>query len=87
MAAGPLRSGMMDFVKAYGVDGDSNKLAFTVKNAAKDVGYYAQMASEVGVNSIMSTSTLSALNDARDSGYADHMVSQMVDFYADKFKD
>jgi len=44
MAAGPLRSGMMDFVKAYGVDGDPMQLAFAVKNGAKDVGYYVQMA-------------------------------------------
>ena len=40
MAAGPLHSGMMDFVKAYGVDGNPEMLAFTVRNAAKDVGYY-----------------------------------------------
>ena len=35
MAAGPLRSGMMVFVKAYGVDGDSNKLAFYSKERSK----------------------------------------------------
>jgi len=28
MAAGPLHSGMMDFIKAYGVDGDSSQLVF-----------------------------------------------------------
>lgn len=85
MAAGPLRSGMMDFVKAYGVDGDSSMLAFAVKNAAKDVGYYAQMAEDAGVDSVMSKGTLAALSDARDSGQADDMVSQMVDYYATKF--
>jgi 2-hydroxy-3-oxopropionate reductase len=86
MAAGPLKSGMMDFVKAYGVDGDPNQLAFAIKNAAKDVGYYAQMASDAGVDSIMSKCTLSALTEARDGGRAEDMVSQMVDFYADRFK-
>ena len=86
MAAGPLKSGMMDFVKGYGVDGDPNQLAFAIKNAAKDVGYYAQMASDAGVESIMSKCALSALSEARDGGRADDMVSQMVDFYADKFK-
>lgn len=85
MAAGPLRSGMMDFVKAYAVNGDSTMLAFAVKNAAKDVGYYAQMAEDAGVDSVMSKGTLAALNDARDSGQADDMVSQMVDYYAAKF--
>lgn len=86
MAAGPLHSGMMDFVKAYGVDNDPNQLAFAIKNAAKDLGYYARMAEESGVNSVMSTGTLAALSDARDSGQADEMVSQMVDYYAKRFK-
>lgn len=86
MAAGPLKSGMMDFVKGYGVDGDPNQLAFAIKNAAKDVGYYAQMASDAGVESVMSKCALSALSDARDSGRAEDMVSQMVDYYADRFK-
>ena len=86
MAAGPLKSGMMDFVKGYGVDGDPNQLAFAIKNAAKDVGYYAQMASDVGVESVMSRCALGALQDARDNGRADDMVSQMVDYYADRFK-
>ena len=85
MAAGPLRSGMMDFVKGYGVDGDPNHLAFAIKNAAKDVGYYKRMADDAGVASVMSQGTLSALEDARDSGQADDMVSQMVDYYARKF--
>jgi 2-hydroxy-3-oxopropionate reductase len=85
MAAGPLHSGMMDFVKGYGVDGDPNQLAFAIKNAAKDVGYYAQMADDAGVDSIMSKCALAALNEARDNGRADDMVSQMVDFYAAKF--
>lgn len=85
MAAGPLRSGMMDFVKAYGVDGDATMLAFAIKNAAKDVGYYAKMAEDAGIDSVMSKGTLAALNDARENGQADDMVSQMVDYYAQKF--
>ncbi|WP_298359746.1 NAD(P)-dependent oxidoreductase [uncultured Litoreibacter sp.] len=85
MSAGPLHSGMMDFVSAYGVEGDPNKLEFAIKNAAKDVGYYAQMADDAGVDSIMSQSTLKALQTARDEGRGDDMVSQMVDFYAKRF--
>ncbi len=86
MSAGPLHSGMMDFVKGYGVDGDPNQLQFAIKNAAKDVGYYAQMAADAGVDSIMSKSALEGLSTARDAGRGDDMVSQMVDFYADHFK-
>ena len=86
MSAGPLHCGMMDFVKGYGVDGDSTQLAFAIKNAAKDVGYYAQMAEQAGVKSVMSVSTLSALSDATANGKGDEMVSQMVDYYAQKLK-
>ena len=86
MAAGPLHSGMMDFVKGYAIEGKPDHLAFAIKNAAKDIGYYAQMASDAGGDSIMSKGTLSALNTARDAGRGEDMVSQMVDFYADHFK-
>jgi 3-hydroxyisobutyrate dehydrogenase-like beta-hydroxyacid dehydrogenase len=84
MAAGPLHSGMMDFVKAYAVDKDPSMLAFAIKNAAKDLGYYDRMASDAGTESIMVKAPLAALQDARDNGQADDMVSQMVDYYARK---
>ena len=86
MSAGPLHSGMMDFVKGYGVDGDPSQLAFAIKNAAKDVGYYSQMAEQAGVESVMSGSTLSALNDANQLCKGEEMVSQMVDYYTGKLK-
>ena len=81
IAAGPLHSGMMDFVKAYAVDNDPSMLAFAIKNAAKDVGYYTQMSKDTGTDSIMAQSTLKALETARDEGMGDEMVSQMYDFY------
>ena len=62
------------------------QLAFAIKNAAKDVGYYARMAEEAGVDSLMSKGPLAALNEARDAGQADDMVSQMVDFYVQRFQ-
>lgn len=85
MAAGPLRSGMMDFVAAYGVDGDPTKLEFAVKNARKDVGYYATMADEAGVPSIMSQGTKHALSLGFAAQYGERMVSEMVDFFANLF--
>ncbi|NKB53096.1 MAG: NAD-binding protein [Rhizobiaceae bacterium] len=86
MSAGPLHSGMMDFVKGYAVDGDPAQLAFAIKNARKDVGYYATMADDAGVISLMSGAAKNALGLAVADGRGDQMVSQMVDFYADLFK-
>ncbi len=87
MSAGPLHSGMMDFVKAYAIDGQAEGLAFAVRNAKKDVGYYHGMAEEAGADSIMSKCTLQALEQADASGFADRMVSEMVDFFAKRFGD
>ncbi len=86
MSAGPLHSGMMDFVKGYAVDGDPDQLAFAIKNGRKDVGYYATMADDNGVVSLMSGATKQALGLAVAEGKGDEMVSQMVDFFAELFK-
>ena len=85
MSAGPLHSGMMDFVKARAVDGDETKLAFSIRNARKDVGYYATMADDLAVPSLMSPGTKQALGLALAEGHGDEMVSQMVDWFADLF--
>jgi len=83
MSAGPLHCGMMDFVKGYAIDGDPAQLAFSVRNARKDVGYYAAMSENAGAESIMSGPAKQALGLATAHGYGDRMVSQMVDFYAE----
>lgn len=85
MSAGPLHSGMMDFVSGYALNGDPAQLAFAIRNASKDVSYYGQMAGDMGVESIMSASTRKALSDAVEDGRGDDMVSQMLDFYSSRF--
>ncbi|MEM8729601.1 MAG: NAD(P)-dependent oxidoreductase [Pseudomonadota bacterium] len=86
MSAGPLRSGMMDFVKAYAIDGNPEMLAFSVQNAAKDLGYYRKMTSDLGIDSIMSACADKGLQAALEDGRGDHLVPQMVDFYAARYK-
>ncbi len=85
MSAGPLRSGMMDFIKAFAIDGKPDALAFSVRNGRKDVGYYTSMADEAGVASLMSPGTKQALALAVAEGYGDRMVPELVDFYAELF--
>lgn len=86
MSAGPLRSGMMDFIKVGAVDNKPENMAFSIANAGKDVGYYSKMADDFGVPSLMSTSVKNALGLANASGYGPKMVPEMVDFIADIFK-
>jgi 3-hydroxyisobutyrate dehydrogenase-like beta-hydroxyacid dehydrogenase len=85
MSAGPLRSGMMDFIKAYAVDGDPENLAFSIRNARKDVGYYGQMAEDLGADSIMSNCAREALSLAVDQGMGDNLVPEIVEFYVKQF--
>ena len=86
MSAGPLHSSMMDFVKGYAIDGDANQLAFSIANAAKDLGYYYQMAKDAGADPLIARGALDALRAATDGGQGEQMASQMVDFYAQRAK-
>jgi len=85
MGAGPTRSGMMEFIKNYAVEGQID-LAFSVSNARKDVGYYAQMADDLGVPSQMSGAAKATLGLARSTGFGDKMVPEMTDWFAELFK-
>ncbi len=87
MAAGPLKSGMMDFVKAYAIDGDPGMLAFAVRNAKKDVGYYVQMAEEAGAESIMAQCARRALELSEAAGRGENYVTEQVDFFTAQFGD
>jgi 3-hydroxyisobutyrate dehydrogenase-like beta-hydroxyacid dehydrogenase len=87
MSAGPTHSMMMDFIKGFAIDGNAENLAFSIKNAAKDVGYYSQMAKDFGVNSIMSTAANTALSKAKDAGFSDSLVPEMVSFFEHEYKD
>jgi len=84
MSAGPLKSGMMEFVRNYAVDGKID-LAFSLANASKDVGYYGQMAEGLGKTSRMSGAARATLGEAVKDGWGDKLVPQMVDFLSEKF--
>ena len=85
MSAGPTHSGMMDFIKAYAIDGDPNALAFSIRNARKDIGYYAAMAESLGVESLMVNGARQALGMSIASGRADDLVPAQVDFFRELF--
>lgn len=79
IGAGPNRSGMMEFIRNYAVEGQID-LAFSVTNGAKDVGYFRQMSADLGLHSRMSGCADATLREARDNGSGDLMVPQMVDW-------
>ncbi len=81
MSAGPLKSGMMDWIKASAVDGDPTQLSFTVKNAKKDVGYYGRMADDAGAVSLMSGCARQTLSLGVAEGWGEKLVPEMVQFF------
>ena len=87
MSSGPLKSGMMDWIKANAVDKDPKALAFTIVNGLKDLGYYSSMADDFKVPSFIAPATKNALGIAKSTGWGDKMVPEMVDFIADVFSD
>jgi 3-hydroxyisobutyrate dehydrogenase-like beta-hydroxyacid dehydrogenase len=81
MSAGPLHSGMMDFIKNYATNQQID-LAFSLNNASKDVGYYREMAEGLGATSRMSSAAAGTLKEAIGEGWGDKMVPEMVDYLA-----
>lgn len=82
LSAGPVGSGMLDFMKAYAVDGDAGMLAFSLANARKDVGYFVSMAEAVGFESSMGRITHECLDGAVKAGLGEEHVPVVVDFFA-----
>ena len=81
-SSGPLHSGIMDFVKANAIDGKKDMLAFSIANARKDIGYYSNMADDLGVPSLMSPAAKQAMSLALSAGWGENLVAEMVDFMA-----
>ena len=82
LAAGPNRSGMMEFIRNYAVEGKID-LAFSAANARKDIGYYRQMADDLGKHSRMSTSTYALLSEVCETGNGNMMVPAIVDWFSE----
>ena len=81
--AGPVGSPFMEFMGAYALEGDPSKLAFSIANAAKDVGYYDQMARDAGKPSIVAGAPLGALRGAVAAGKGDALVPELTDYFSE----
>lgn len=86
MSAGPLGSPFMTFMSAYALEGDATKLAFAIKNAGKDVGYYDRMCRDLGAPSMMAAAPLEALKDAESQGMGEAMVPELIDYFCQRVK-
>ena len=80
MSAGPSNSPFMKFCKNYAVDGNSD-LGFSINNANKDLGYFAQMVSDLGSVSLVAEATFKSLQAAVDAGMGDGNVPEIYDYF------
>ena len=71
----------MDFFASYALKGDASKLAFSIENATKDVGYYVQMAEDAGAPSVMAQAPLSMMKQALEDGMGERLVPELFDHY------
>ncbi|WP_026940513.1 NAD(P)-dependent oxidoreductase [Hellea balneolensis] len=80
MSAGPSNSPFMKFCKNYAVDNNSD-LGFSINNANKDLGYFAQMVSDLGSVSLVAEATSKSLQAAVDAGMGDGNVPEIYDYF------
>lgn len=76
---------MMGFIKEGAVDGMPEKMAFSIANSLKDVGYYSKMADDFKVPSFISPAVKNTLGLAEATGYGEKMVPEMGNFIAGVF--
>jgi 3-hydroxyisobutyrate dehydrogenase len=86
MSAGPSNSPFMKFCKNYAIDGVSD-LGFSLNNANKDLGYFAQMVSDLGSESLVAEATSKSLQAAVDAGMGDGNVPEIFDYFVKLKKD
>jgi len=80
MSSGPSNSPFMKFCKNYAVDGVSD-LGFSINNANKDLGYFAQMVSDLGSQSLVAEATSKSLQAAVDAGMGNLNVPEIYDYF------
>ncbi|WP_022941337.1 NAD(P)-dependent oxidoreductase [Psychromonas hadalis] len=80
MSTGPSNSPFMQFTKFYAVDNEE-KLGFSVANANKDLGYFLQMVSDLGTESLIAEGTSKALQAGVDAGLGQNDVPVIFDYF------
>ena len=85
VGSGPIHSVMLDMISAYMVDGKKT-MEFSIGNASKDLGYFRQMVSDLGLDNRMSAPSSAMFATATDSGMGDDLVPQLIDWVSAQSK-
>lgn len=74
MSAGPLGSDFMSWVFAAPLENDETKLQFSLKNACKDIGYFADFAQDVGVDATVAKTAHQQISKIVDNGDGEQAI-------------
>lgn len=80
MSTGPSSSPFMKFCQHYAVDGVSD-LGFSIANANKDLGYFLEMAKDLGTRTQIGEGTSANLQAALDAGMGNGNVPEIFDYF------
>ena len=79
VGSGPIHSTMLDMISAYMVNGEKI-MEFSIGNASKDLSYFRQMASDLGIKNTMSGPSSALFAAATDSGVGNNLVPELIDY-------
>lgn len=78
LEAGGGKSVALARMAPYAVGGDASSLQFSIANAAKDTGYYADYAREIGASAQIARAVAALYASASDGGKGGKMVPELI---------
>lgn len=81
LAKGGGNSVVLERLKPFLLAGDVSGLKFSIANAGKDIGYYAQMATDLGSERRTAEAILHLLQDEIKSGHGERMLPELVSLF------
>ena len=79
VSAGGVNSGIFKMMAGGAVEGDFERMKFSIVNAAKDVGYYMRLADGTAVDAAVGSAVQEAFNRALALGLGERMVPSMIE--------
>ncbi|MBC8035690.1 MAG: NAD(P)-dependent oxidoreductase [Rhizobiales bacterium] len=79
MLNGSGNSGVLRKMVAPALEGDFDGYRFSIANAAKDIGYYTEMAEKLGCGSLLTEAVAEVFINAVETGHGGRNVSQLLD--------
>jgi 3-hydroxyisobutyrate dehydrogenase-like beta-hydroxyacid dehydrogenase len=74
MSAGPLKSDFMSWVFAGPIDNDETKLQFSLQNACKDIGYFADFADDAGIDATVAKAAHAQITQVVEKGAGEEPI-------------